>query len=177
MSEPRNQPREWSSAAYWTTTPRTEPARRGGPPPDAGRAVRRVAIDASANEKAARRGDQALRHRLDPRDGRTLRRPAASAARRPVRRSSNYRIELAGLIGWMTTPAAATTTAAWTAAPGWPRSPSARSGTAWTAIGAGAVAAGLLLAALHSVGSAAFQWPGWDRVWPSVLAVLVILAE
>ena len=44
------------------------------------------------------------------------------------------------------------------------------------AIAAGAVAAGLLLAALRSVGPAALRWPGWDPFWLSVLLVLVILA-
>jgi hypothetical protein len=140
----------------------------------------RVASDASANEKAARRGYDALRHRLDPRDGRTLHLAVASVALAAVVAAllGLDRIEFTGvLIGWMTTPAAATATAVWT-------------GCAWlaalavreerhgrlTAIGAGAIAAGLLLAALHSVGSAAFQWPGWDSVWLSVLVVLVILA-
>jgi len=140
----------------------------------------RLAHEAAANEKAARRGYEALRHRLDPRNGRTLHVAAASVALAAVVAAllELDRIEFAGvLIGWGITTAAATATAAW-------------AGCAWlaalavreerhgrlTAIGAGATAAGVLLAALHAVGSAAFRWPGWDPVWLSVLVVLVILA-
>ena len=88
------------------------------------------------------------------------------------------RIEFAGVLaGWMASAAAAAATAAW-------------AGCAWLAalavreerrgrliaIAAGAVAAGLLLAALRSVGPAALRWPGWDPFWLSVLLILVILA-
>ena len=88
------------------------------------------------------------------------------------------RIEFAGVLaGWMTAAAAAAATVAW-------------AGCAWlaalavreerhgrlTAIAAGTAAAGALLAALHSVRSAAFLWPGWHPVWVSLLVVLVILA-
>lgn len=140
----------------------------------------KVANEAAANEKATRRGYEALQHRLDPRNGRTLHVAVASVTLAGVVAAllGLDRIEFAGvLIGWMVTAAAATATAAWT-------------GCAWlaalavreerhgrlTAIGAGATAAGLLLAALHSVGSGAFRWPGWDPVRLSVLVVLVILA-
>jgi hypothetical protein len=140
----------------------------------------RVATQAAAKERAARRGYEALRHRLDPRNVRTLRVAVASVAMAVVVVAllGLDRIEFAGvLIGWMVTAAAATATAAW-------------AGCAWlaalavreerhgrlTAIGAGAAAAGLLLAALHSAGPAALRWPGWDPVWLSVLVALVILA-
>jgi hypothetical protein len=140
----------------------------------------RVATQAAAQERAARRGYEALRHRLDPRNVRTLRVAVASVAMAVVVVAllGLDRIEFAGvLIGWMATAAAATATAAW-------------AGCAWlgalavreerhgrlTAIGVGATAAGLLLATLHSAGPAALRWPGWDPVWLSVLVVLVILA-
>jgi hypothetical protein len=139
-----------------------------------------AANEAAANEKAARRGHEALRHRLDPRNGRPLHIAGASVVLTVVVAAllGLDRIEFAGvLIGWMISAAAVTTTAAWM-------------GCAWlaalavreerhgrlTAIGLGATVASLLLAALHSVGSAAFRWPGWDPVWLSVLVVLVILA-
>ncbi|HEX9352904.1 MAG TPA: hypothetical protein VF933_03660, partial [Streptosporangiaceae bacterium] len=87
------------------------------------------------------------------------------------------RIEFGGVLaGWMTAAAAAAATGAW-------------AGCAWLAalavreerrgrlivIAAGAAAAGLLLAALHSAGSAVLRWPGWHPVWVSILMVLVIL--
>jgi hypothetical protein len=140
----------------------------------------RVAREAAANEKAARRGYEALRHRLDPRNGRTLHVAVASVALAAVAAAllGLDRIEFAGVLtGWMTTAAAAMATAAW-------------AGCAWlaalavreerhgrlAAIGCGAIAAGLLLAALHAVGPAAFRWPGWDPIWLSVLVILLILA-
>ncbi len=79
----------------------------------------RGAAEAFAMTKAARLGYEALRHRLDPRYGRTMHRLIVIAA--------------------------------------------------------GAAAAGLLLAALHSAGSAVLRWPGWHPVWVSILMVLVIL--
>lgn len=139
-----------------------------------------VATEKAAKERAARRGYEARQHRLDPRNVRTLRVAAASLAMAVVVAAmvALDRMEFAGvLIGWMITAAAAAATAAW-------------AGCAWlaalavreerhgrlTAIAAGATAGGLLLAALHSVGPAALRWPGWDPVWLSILAVLVILA-
>ncbi len=138
------------------------------------------AAEAGLKEKAARRYYQALRHRLDPRNRRTMHVAVASVALAAVVVAllGLDRIEFSGvLIGWTITAAAATATAAW-------------AGCAWlaalaireertarlTAIGGGAAAAGLLLAALHSVGSATLRWPGWDPVWVAVLLVLVILA-
>jgi hypothetical protein len=140
----------------------------------------RVATEAAAKERAARRDYEALRHRLDPRNVRTLRVAVASVAMAVVVVAllGLDRIEFAGVLtGWMVTAAAATATAAW-------------AGCAWlaalavyeerhgrlTAIGTGATAAGLLLAALHSVGPASLRWAGWDPVWLSILVVLVILA-
>ncbi|MGO9217199.1 MAG: hypothetical protein ACLP5E_05405 [Streptosporangiaceae bacterium] len=140
----------------------------------------RVAMEAFAMAKAARLGYEALRHRLDPRYGRTIHVGIASVAVAAVIAAllGLDRVEFAGVLaGWMTTAAAATATAAW-------------AGFAWlaalavreerrgrlTAIAAGAAAAGLLLAALHGVGSLAFRWQGWRPVWVSVLVVLVILA-
>jgi MFS family permease len=139
-----------------------------------------AANEAAAGEKAARRGYEALRHRLDPRNGRPLHIAVASVALTVVVAAllGLDRIEFTGfLIGWMITAAAVTAAAAWT-------------GCAWlaalavreerhgrlTAIGLGATVAGLLLAVLHSTGSAALRWPGWDPVWVDVLLVLVILA-
>lgn len=140
----------------------------------------RVAAEAVAAEKVARRRYESLRHRLDPRDRHTLHVAVASVALAAVVAAllGLDRIEFTGvLIGWMITTAAATATAAW-------------AGCAWLAalavreerhgrliaIGAGAAAAGLLLAALHSAGSGAFRWAGWDPTWVGILLVLFILA-
>jgi hypothetical protein len=139
-----------------------------------------MATDAAAKEKGARRGYEALLHRLDPRHHRTLHLAVAWAALAAVIAAliGLDRIEFAGVLtGWTTTAAAVTATAAW-------------AGCAWLAalavreerhgrliaIGAGAAAAGLLLAALHSAGPAAIRWPGWDPAWVGVLIVLFILA-
>jgi MFS family permease len=140
----------------------------------------RDATDAFTMNKAARLGYEVLRHRLDPRNGRTVHVGVASLALAVVLLAllELDRIEFAGVLsGWMTVAAAATATAAW-------------AGCAWlaalalreerpgrlTSIAAGAVLAGLLLAALHSVGSAAIRWPGWDPASVSLFLVLVILA-
>ena len=139
----------------------------------------RGAAEAFAMTKAARCGYEALRHRLDPRYGRTTHAGIALAALAVVVAAllGLDRIEFAGILsGWMTAAAAAAATAAWV-------------GCAWLAalavreerrgrlivIAAGAAAAGLLLAALHSAGSAAVRWPGWHPVWVSILLVLIIL--
>ena len=140
----------------------------------------RAATEAAANEKAARRGYDALRHRLDPRNGRTLHVAVAVVALAAVVAAllGLDRIEFAGaLIGWMITAGAVTATAAW-AGCAWLAALAVREErhSRLIAIGLGATVAGLLLAALHSVGSAAFRWPGWDPVWLSVLVVLAILA-
>lgn len=140
----------------------------------------RAVIDAAANVKAARRGYDALRHRLDPRNGRTLHLAVAwiALAAVAVALLGLDRIEFAGvLIGWMVIAAAAAVTAGWV-------------GCAWLAalaireerhgrliaISAGAAAAALLLAMLHTTGSSPIRWPGWDPIWVGVLLVLVILA-
>ena len=139
----------------------------------------RGAAEAFAMTKAARLGYEALRHRLDPRYGRTMHAGVAAVALAVVIAAllGLDRIEFAGILaGWMTAAAAAAATAAW-------------AGCAWLAalavreerrgrlivIAAGAAAAGLLLAALHSAGSAVLRWPGWHPVWVSILMVLVIL--
>ncbi len=139
----------------------------------------RGAAEAFAMTKAARLGYEALRHRLDPRYGRTMHAGIASVVLAVVIAAllGLDRIEFTGVLaGWMTAAAAAAATAAW-------------AGCAWLAalavreerrgrlivIAAGAAAAGLLLAALHSAGSAALRWPGWHPVWVSILLVLIIL--
>jgi len=140
----------------------------------------RDATDAFAMAKAARLGYEALRHRLDPRNGRTVHVGVASVALALVLVAllELDRIEFSGVLaGWLITAAAATATAAW-------------AGCAWlaalavreeqhgrlTAIAAVAALAGLLLAALHSSGSAALRWPGWKPAWASLFLALVILA-
>ncbi len=139
-----------------------------------------VAAEAEAAEKTARRRCLALRHRLDPRNQRTMHVGVAAVALAAVSAAllGLDRIEFAVLLpGWRASAAAAAATAAW-------------AGCAWLAalavreerrgrliaIAAGAAAVGLLLAALRSVGPAALRWPGWDPFWVSVLLVLVILA-
>lgn len=140
----------------------------------------RHATDAFAITKAARLGYEALRHRLDPRNARTVHVVLASVALAVVLVAllGLDRIEFSGVLaGWLATAAAATATAAWV-------------GCAWlaalavreerhgrlTAIAAVAALAGLLLAALHSTGAAVLRWPGWKPAWASLFLVLVILA-
>jgi hypothetical protein len=139
-----------------------------------------VAAEAAAEEKAARRRYEALLHRLDPRHDRTLHFVVALAALAAVITALLVldRIEFAGVLtGWMAAAAAVMASATW-------------AGCAWLAglavreqrhsrliaIAVGASAAGLLLAALHSTGSAVIRWPGWDPTWVGALLVLFILA-
>ena len=75
-----------------------------------------VAAEAEAAEKAARRGCQALRHRLDPRNQRTMHVGVATVALAAVGAAllGLDRIEFAVILaGWMASAAAAAATAAW----------------------------------------------------------------
>jgi MFS family permease len=139
-----------------------------------------MAAEAFARVKTARLGYEALRRRLDPRYGRTLRFGVAVALLAAVAAAlvALDAIEFTGvLFGWVAAAAAAAATAAW-------------AGCAWLAalavreerrgrlavIAAGAAAAGLLLAALHGEASSISLAPGWHRFEIAALVVLFIFS-
>lgn len=145
----------------------------------AGQSMRLVA-EAFARVKTARLGYEALRRRLDPRYGRTLHFGVALVLLAAVAATlvALDVIEFAGvLFGWIAAAAALAASAAW-------------AGCAWlaalavreerrgrvTVIIAGAVAAGLLLAALHGEASSSSPAPGWHRFEIAALVMLFIFA-
>ena len=139
-----------------------------------------MAAEAFARVKAARLGYEALRRRLDPRYGRPLHvgvalmllgAVAAALAALDV-------IEFDGVLpGRAAVAAAAAATAAW-AGCAWLAALAVREErrARMTAIATGAVAAGLLLAALHGEASLASPAPGWHRFEIAVLVMLFIFA-
>lgn len=140
----------------------------------------RVAAEAFARVKVARLGYEALRHRLDPRYGRTLHFGVAVVLLAAVAAAlvALDVVEFTGvLFGWAAVAAAAAATAAW-AGCAWLAALAVRE--EWhgrvTVIAAGAAAAGLLLAALHGEASSISPAPGWHRFEIAALVMLFIFA-